>query len=270
LTLIAVKLILTPVLISAVTIAQRRWGATIGGLLVSLPLTSGPVAFFFAVEHGTRFAATAAVATLAELAAVAVFCLAYARVSHAHRWPATVLAASGVFVLASGVLRMIPDPVFPTYIGVLVLLVLARAAVGASAPPSENRTGVSLRRDLPGRFVVATGFVLVLTATAATLGPHLSGLLSPVPIYAAVVATFTHRLEGAPSAQRFLRAVITGLFAFATFFLVLALALDRYGIGIAFLLATATSIAIQTLAAFSAGRGAPTPDISTITLPVET
>ncbi|MFZ1997148.1 MAG: hypothetical protein WAU75_23740 [Solirubrobacteraceae bacterium] len=47
------------------TRAQRRWGATVGGLHVGLPLTSGAVALFLAIEYGAEFAAGVAVATIA-------------------------------------------------------------------------------------------------------------------------------------------------------------------------------------------------------------
>ena len=42
---LALKLILTPLLIGGASLAARRWGPAIGGWLVSLPLTSGPVTF---------------------------------------------------------------------------------------------------------------------------------------------------------------------------------------------------------------------------------
>jgi len=43
---LALKLTITPFLILAASLASRRWGEAVGGWLVGLPLTSGPVAFF--------------------------------------------------------------------------------------------------------------------------------------------------------------------------------------------------------------------------------
>ncbi len=53
------KLLLVPTFIGIVSLAGRRWGPTVSGWLVGLPLTSGPVAFFLALEQGNVFAAQA-------------------------------------------------------------------------------------------------------------------------------------------------------------------------------------------------------------------
>jgi hypothetical protein len=59
------------------TLAARRWGETIAGWVVGLPLTSGPTSVFFALEQGPAFAAEAAVATLLGLVATAAFFIGY-------------------------------------------------------------------------------------------------------------------------------------------------------------------------------------------------
>ncbi|EPO5264916.1 hypothetical protein [Providencia rettgeri] len=46
------KIVITPLLLLTASLAARRWGESIGGLIVGLPLTSGPISFFFALEYG--------------------------------------------------------------------------------------------------------------------------------------------------------------------------------------------------------------------------
>ena len=77
--LLILKATLTPLLIAVATLAARRWGPAVGGWVAGLPLTSGPVSVFLAVEQAPAFAAHAACGTLLGLIAVAVFCVAYAR-----------------------------------------------------------------------------------------------------------------------------------------------------------------------------------------------
>src|SRR6202162_5346542 len=77
LTMLLLKLILTPLLLGGVTLAGRKFGPTVSGWLVGLPLTSGPVAFFLALEQGTTFAAHAALGTMLGVISLATFCLAY-------------------------------------------------------------------------------------------------------------------------------------------------------------------------------------------------
>jgi drug/metabolite transporter (DMT)-like permease len=115
-----------------------------------------------------------------------------------------------------------------------------------SSQPANNRAPAS-RWDLPLRILVATGLVLLLTGIAPTIGAHLTGLLSPFPVYAGVLAIFAHRESGGDAANNVLRGLLLGLFSFGAFFFILAIGLSRIGIGLTFLLATATALVIQGL-----------------------
>ena len=98
--LFALKLLLTPSLIVAVSLAGRRWGPKAGGLLAGLPLTSAPVSAFLAIEQGPDFAAKAAVGALSGVCSVGAFCLAYALVARRWGWP--VCTSVGVHFLLMG------------------------------------------------------------------------------------------------------------------------------------------------------------------------
>jgi hypothetical protein len=54
---LALKLVVTPVLVGVASLAGRKWGSEIGGWLVGIPFTSGPIAFFLALDAGRHFAA---------------------------------------------------------------------------------------------------------------------------------------------------------------------------------------------------------------------
>ena len=109
--------------------------------------------------------------------------------------------------------------------------------------------------DLPARMVVATVFVVLLTGIAPALGPQLTGLLAPFPLYGAVLAVFAHALEGSGSATAVLRGMLTGLFGFAGFFLVLATCLEDWGLVAAFAAAIALTLAVQGIAFRTLKRG---------------
>src|SRR5262245_24251062 len=74
---LVVKVVVPPVLIGAASLAGRRWGQAVSGWFVGLPLTSGPIAFFVALDHGVSFAAATALGALSAAMAEAAFCLAY-------------------------------------------------------------------------------------------------------------------------------------------------------------------------------------------------
>ena len=93
--------------------------------------------------------------------------------------------------------------------------------------------------------VTATAFVLALTAVSGLLGPQLSGLLTPFPIYATILGAFTYHFQGAAAAGRLLRGVVLGTFTFAFFFLIVAATIEREGIVVAFGAAALASLLLH-------------------------
>jgi hypothetical protein len=242
------KLVVTPLLIGAASLAGRRWGAAVGGWLVGIPFTSGPIAFFLALDHGAGFAASASVGMLVGTISQALFCLAYAWTSARLRWPASFGAGTLGFAAGTVALRPLEAPATTAF--ALTVAALVVALVLMPRDPSEPKVPEEEKEapppwDLPARMVVATVFVISLTAMAPLLGPYLSGLLSPFPLFGAILAVFTHRSQGSIAATRLLRGFLFGLFAPAGFFLALAILIERLGIGLSFAAATATALAFQ-------------------------
>ena len=237
------KVLLAPSLIAAVTLAGRRWGATVAGVLVGLPLISAPVVFVLAVEHGTTFGAQSAVGVLIGLVPLATFYLVYGLLAPRHNWPACAAAAWCGYAVVALALRDVtlgPAPAFAAALAFLVLVIrlLPGPSDGIPSPPAPWW-------DIPLRMMTATAVVLTLTGLARTLGPRVSGLLAPFPVNGAVLSIFTQQLEGAPAAGRLIRGMVLASFTFAVFFLVLAERLDRWGTAAAFGVATALAVVIH-------------------------
>jgi len=241
---LALKLVLTPLLVGAASLAGRRWGSEVGGWLVGIPFTTGPIAFFLALNPGARFAADAAVGIMAGVASQAAFCLAYAWVAQKQGWTPSLLAATAAFLLATALLNLVVWPAVVVFIALILVLVVAIRAM----PGRGSIVTVQIDYppwDIPARIVVVTAFVVVLTTAAPLLGPHLAGLLSPFPLVAAALATFAHRIGGVAPALGVLRGLLLGLFAAAGFFFVLAELLPGQGIAIAFAAAILVALALQ-------------------------
>jgi len=153
---LALKLVVTPLLILAASLAGRRWGETVSGWFVGLPLTSGPICFFLAVEQGPDFAATAARGCLAGAAAEAGFVLAYAAVASYAAWPVSLAAATIAFASFASLLALSAPPLVTlALLGAVVLTttlaVLPTNAMSALILPAPPRW------DIPARIVVAPG-----------------------------------------------------------------------------------------------------------------
>lgn len=255
--LLVLKLILTPLLIAAATIVARRWGPVAGGWIAGLPLTSGPVSVFLAVEQGSRFAAQAAQATLLGMIAVVVFCVAYARAARVLPWPGAAAVGLGIYLLIVVLMSFTsPGLAVVTMATLLVAWLALRWLTGGA---SEGRSTASPRWELPLRIIVAAIIVLGLTGAAGRVGPHWSGLLSPFPVFAGVMAVFTHRFGSATAARHLLRGVVVGSFAFTTFFLITALALPRTSLLVAYILAICAALAVQTITLMRLVVPAPAP-----------
>lgn len=239
-----IKLFLTPLLIAGVTLAARRWGPIIGGVLVGLPLTSGPASVFLAMERGAEFASHAAHSTLFGTSAIMVFCLAYARLAARFRWTITVAVSLGLYFMGVAFFGWVSLPPLPLSlaltVGMIVLcLVLVRPVRGAvprhAAPPW----------DLPFRIVASTLIVIGVTGLSRALGPQLSGIFSAAPAIVGVMSIFTHEVYGSDAVRQFERGVITGTFGFITFFLITTLAVTRMNLAAAYFLATCASTAVN-------------------------
>jgi hypothetical protein len=237
------KLLLTPVLIGLVSLAGRRWGPAVSGWLVGLPLTAGPVALFLALGLGTAFASRAAQGAILGLVSLAGFCLTYSWLSFRTGWLWSLLVSWGVFFVLTFALERVSLPLVVAFLGVISLLTIVLKLLPSShrQVPMVNPPGWEILL----RMFVATAVVVILTAVASSLGPQLSGLLSTFPLYASILAVFTHRFQDAAGARRLLRGLITGIFTFAIFFLLIAALVERWGIVVTFGLATLIALLLH-------------------------
>ncbi len=237
---IVLKLILVPIFIAAVTLAGRRWGLTVSGWLIGLPLTSGPVAFFLALEQGSTFASEASQSIMVGIMSVFIFCLVYSWSAARLTVLPSLLLGFGAFLACTYLLQMASLSLATGFaLSILVLLVSLQLLPRVH---SFNARALNLRWELPARVVSATALVFLITGVAQSLGPQLTGLISPFPVYAATLAAFTHRFQGRDQAVLLLRGVIAGSFTFIAFFLVVSLTLVALGVAASFLAAIGVSL----------------------------
>ena len=257
-TLLAAKLLLAPLCVVAVSLAGRRWGVAVAGVLGGLPVVAGPILLVETLLHGGEFGAAAAAGTLLGLVALTAFVVVYGRVAATAGPPATVLAGWAAFLVCVAILNPFRPPS-------LLALALAVAAfwIGlqllpppASPPPPAT---VPPWWDLPLRGLAALALVLALTGVSGVLGSHLSGLLAPFPIITSVLAAFTHAHDGSDEARVLLRGFLFGFHGFAAFCFVLAVTLSALSTGAAFGLATGAALAVQALVFLLRALGAPAP-----------
>jgi hypothetical protein len=240
---LALTLVVAPALVGASTLAARRWGQRLGGLVSAFPAIAFAVLLIDAHERGVEFAARAASATLLGLLTLGVFVVVFARAARRAGWRTSLLASWIAVAVAAAVLRT-------AELGPVASLAIATASLTAAffalpratdqAPPP-----LALRYELPLRMAATAGLVAALSAAAAELGPHVGGILTALPVLASILAVFTFAQHGAPALQDLLCGMVTGMAAFVVFCALVAVLVQPAGIAVAFGAAVAGALAAQ-------------------------
>jgi hypothetical protein len=246
------KLTLAPALVAATTLAARRWGALVGGVVGGFPAVVGPILIAIYTEHGDRFAARSAAGALAGLLSLTAFVLAYAWIARRLSWLPTLVLSWAIYALATLVLddvEISAELALPLVLGSFAAAVALMPRTRARPQPAS-----APRWDLALRVGVTAAFVVALTAAAGALGPRLSGLLAAFPVLASVLSIFIHAQDGPDAVADFLRGMLRGLAGFAAFCFVVALLLPGSGPVAAFALATLVALAVNGVLAARAIR----------------
>lgn len=206
-----------PPLIAGVTLAVRKWGAGIGGLIGGFPWVAGPISFFIALEHGPTFAASTIPAALMGSIGTTLFVFVYALLAPRMSWIISLLIGYATFMIVAFLSLIYTPPL----LGAATLNIAILTAVLYFFPKPKNKE-VSNRRtsyDIPLRMLVATTFVIVLTKAAERLGTEWSGLLTPFPIMTSTLAVFTHAQQGSDATARILYGMMLTGYGFVFFLL---------------------------------------------------
>ena len=243
--ILILKLVLAPLLIATATLAVRRWGFFAGGLFTGLPLTSGPVSLFLAIERGPRFAGQGSIGMLLGTVALVTFCVAYVRTARGQRWLPPMVIGFIAYCLAAWGLSFLS---FSLEVVTVLVLLFLWVAVKLAGPPVTGPSQIaSPSWDIPLRMVSATAMVLIITGGAVYLGPKWSGILAPFPAFTCIMAVFAQKQNGALAAHGLMRGAIIGCLGAISFYFVIGFVIEPAGIAAAYLLATVTSVAVNGL-----------------------
>jgi hypothetical protein len=171
---------------------------------------------------------------------VFVFCLAYSRLAARFGWLLSMMGGFVAYVTCTYLLDLTGISLAAGFVSVMMILVTCLALM--PKPRLTDDTPASTKWEIPTRMVSATALVFIITGIAQLLGAQLTGLLTPFPVYATILAIFVHRSEGHAQAVRLLRGVVAGSFTFAVFFLVISSTILTLGLGVSFVCAIGMSL----------------------------
>ena len=239
--MLLLKLLLTPLLTLAVSLAARLWGHRVSGWLTALPIVAGPIMAVLIFEQGAAFAIDVAIGTLITLPALAAYIVAFGYLAQRRSWPTCLAGAWAAFFATAAPLSTIPANAHEA-------LAAAWAGLGVAClvvPNPKTRAGPAHvpRIEIVLRVGAAVALMLVITYGAQNLGASVSGLLLSFPIGGSVLPAFTRALHGVDATEHLLRGFITGLIPFPLFFYGLAAGLPHAHPVIVFAAALAVMLA---------------------------
>lgn len=253
--MLMLKLLVVPLFLLLISLAGKRWGPSVAGWLGGFPVVVGPILFFLAIEQGIGFAARASTAALSALFAMIAFSIVYAQAAQRFRWPGALALAVLVWALCAALLSLIPTSLGFSIVAAAVALVAAPYLFPKVQPITAPATRTSDR--LVYRMLASAILTLSVTLLASTVGERWSGFLAVFPVLGSVLAVFSHLSHGPAFTATLLRATATGLYSFAAFCLVQALALPTLGL-LAFPLGVGVSPGVLLLSKQLLARPEPT------------
>ena len=242
--LLAAKLLLAPAFVVGASLAARRYGPRVGGLIAGLPVVAGPILLIYALQHGDAFAANASVGALLGLVSLIAFVIVYGRLAPNGFWGHCTLAGWLAFAVATAAFSAL-------HVGAPAALAIAAGALALGLwlaprplreppdPPTAAELGSSDARRRGARARARADCARRLA------GPEAERPADAVPDHRHGACTFTHAQQGADSVRRMLRWLLAGYGAFALFCFVLAEALVPLGTIAAFVLASAVALVVQ-------------------------
>ncbi len=236
-------------LVAVSTLAARRWGLRVGGVVSAFPAIVGPVLVLVAVEHGPTAAARNAEGTLLGLVGLAAFTAVYGRVAFRRGWTASLVngwAAAAVAGLASAAVgARAGAPAGLLLAGISLWLAHRSLTSKAAEPVLLPRSTPPSASSIPARMAVTALIVVVLAASISALGPLAGGILAALPVLVSVLVVLAHREAGAAAAVVLLRGTLGGMAGFVAFCQIVALLITRAPLVPAFTAATIVALLVQ-------------------------
>ena len=240
--LLAAKIAAAVVIVVSAARATERAGPLIGGMIATLPVSTGPIYVFLALDHDAAFISDSARMSVAGTTATIAFVAAYAWVAQRHATPLSWLAGTAAW-FAVAILLQLRDWSFieacvlfagSTLLAIRGLRRFRVADLHAAIP--HGRYDLVLRAALIACVVVATTF------TGDLLGPSATGVVATYPVVMTSLVLILQPRCGGPFTASMLVIALKGMLGFGTCLAVLHLAAARMDSAPALLLALAAAI----------------------------
>lgn len=221
--MLAAKMVLTAAVVVGASVVAERSGPLLGGVIISLPISSGPGIFFLALQASDQFVADSVLYSLAMSAAIAVFLIVYPRL--AVRYGAVTSIGGGLLVWGCvGLLvQLVP---LQLWSALTMTLIAFLAAIRIPRPPGlrppPRPVGIS-KAELVGRALITGAIIATVVTISGLIGPRATGILMAFPTAFTAIAFIMHRRHGGSAAAATLLASTFGMMSFVAYLVTLYL-----------------------------------------------
>jgi len=180
--LLAAKVAAAVIIVVSAARATERAGPLLGGMIASLPVSTGPVYVFLAMDHDAAFISESARMSVAATVATIAFISVHAHAAARFATPLSLALATLAWFVVALLLQLREW----TFVEACVLFAasmamairgLRRFAVAGEATSAPRaRYGLALRAGLVASVVIATN------AAGKALGPSVTGVLATYPV----------------------------------------------------------------------------------------
>lgn len=239
---ILVKIACAIVIVVSASRATERLGPFLGSMIATLPVSTGPVYVFLAIDHGPQFISDSALMGVVATTATVAFVAVHAIVAQRHATFLSWLAATCSWFVAASLLQLrawtLVDAcaMFFACFGTAIWA-LRRFVVEIKAPAMPR-----VRFDLALRSALVASVVIATTLAGHSLGPAATGTLATYPVVFTSLVLILQPRCGGPFTASLLVNSLKGLIGFGSALGVLHLASAQWGSAAGLLLGLAVAI----------------------------
>lgn len=207
------RMAVTAAFVVTASVVTERSGPLIGALVATLPVFTGPVYVFLALDHDAAFIAASALAALPINAVIMVFGMVYATMAQRH----SAVASFGTAISAWLVLVSLAHSMNWSLGGGLAVNALVCAVCLPLAQRYRKVVMPPIRRrwyDIPLRALMVALMVATVVGLSSRVGPAVTGILAVFPIVSSSLMLILHPRIGGRATGAVLANGLWGMVGF--------------------------------------------------------
>ncbi len=243
-TALAVRMAAVAVFAVIVALISERVGPFFGAMVASLPIYTGPVYLFLALDHPPDYLARVAVASMATCAVTPIYLLIYGLFARAGRsMMASLSAGLGVWLLCAIFVQLYDWTLVEALLFAVPIFAVSLLLAPHFTDAVPLKAGERAWLDLVVRVLLVTLIVGVVNALSPFVPARLTGILSIMPTVTTSLILVLHGRIGGPATAALLAHSIGGLIGMLLAVTLVAATVVKWGPALSLSLALGISVA---------------------------